>query len=484
MSKIPTESTRQDWSQALASPATEFDTTPLSVIAGKLPPGLRGTLYRNGPGRLERGTQHVGHWFDGDGAILAVHFTPEGAQGIYRYVQTEGYLAEQKAGQLLYGNYGMRTPGAIWNHWLGWLTDRYNLFKNTANTSVLALPDQLLALWEAGNPYALDLQTLETQGVENLEQLAPHQPYCAHPLRDPQTGTIFSIGVDSTSTLHLYKSNHTGKIRQHKTIKLDELPFLHSFVLAGKYLVFFLPPLRFNTFSFLLGTSSYCDAIKWQPSQGTQILVVDGETLEIISRGETESWFQWHFGNGCVEADGTVRLDLVRFANFSSTNEYLREMATGQTHTPALGTLWQVRLNPQTGKVIEMQQMVDRCCEFPTVQPQKVGQPWRYTYLALHRQSAVVGKEWFGAIARFDYQTGTLTEADCGDNRYTVEPIYAADALNPEQGWLLSLVYDGNLDSSEVWVFDERSLDTEPVCRLQLPQVTPLSFHGTWKPAG
>ncbi|MDE5081741.1 MAG: carotenoid oxygenase family protein [Trichodesmium sp. St15_bin1_1] len=31
--------------------------------------------------------------------------------------------------------------------------------KNVANTSVLALPDRLLALWEAGHPYGINLQT-------------------------------------------------------------------------------------------------------------------------------------------------------------------------------------------------------------------------------------------------------------------------------------------------------------------------------------
>ena len=40
-----------------------------SCIAGKLPAGLRGTLYRAGPGRI-RVAQHLyGHWFDGDGAV-------------------------------------------------------------------------------------------------------------------------------------------------------------------------------------------------------------------------------------------------------------------------------------------------------------------------------------------------------------------------------------------------------------------------------
>jgi len=53
---------------------------------------------------VERGGVRVGHWFDGDGTILAVNFTDAGATGVYRYVQTDGYK-EAAAGQLLYGNY-------------------------------------------------------------------------------------------------------------------------------------------------------------------------------------------------------------------------------------------------------------------------------------------------------------------------------------------------------------------------------------------
>ena len=480
MTTTYSQSHQKAWAKAIAKPAQEFDLTPLSVLSGQIPEGLRGTLYGNGPGRLERGGAKVGHWFDGDGGILAVHFTELGAKGIYRYTQTKGYLAEAEAGKFLYGNYGMTFPGPIWNYWQRLLTNS-DFLKNTANTSVLALPDKLLALWEAGHPHALDLQTLETKGLDNLGGLAPHQPYSAHPKQDPQTGEIYSIGIDEKSILHLYRSNCTGKIVQTAAIKLDNVPFLHSFVLAGPYLIFFIPPLSLNLPSLMLGLSSYCDALQWRVNQGTRILVVDRETLEVVSRSETEPWFQWHFGNGCVEKDGSVRLDLVRFSDFPQTNEYLREVATGQTHTPAQGTLWQVRLNPQTSKIIEMQEVVNRCCEFPVVQPQQVGQPWRYTYFCLLRNATEIGKEWFGSIARFDYQTNTLTEADLGENRYVVEPIYAADTLNPEQGWLLTVVYDGNVDRSEVVVFDCNRLDEEPVCRLGLPKVVPFSFHGTWK---
>ena len=480
-------STRKTWAKAIAQPATEFPLTPLPILSGKIPESLRGTLYRNGPGRLERSGVRVGHWFDGDGAILAVHFTPpaplyQGEEsgsvtGIYRYVQTSGYKEEAAAGQFLYGNYGMTAPGPIWNQW-------FRPVKNAANTSVLALPDKLLALWEGDNPYAMDLKTLETKGLDNLAGLDKGLAYSAHPKYDVQTGEIFNFGISPglNATLNLYKSDRTGKIIKKSTFTLDGNPVLHDFVLAGQYLVFFVSPVQINLLPVIAGLSSYSDNMAWQPKLGTQILVFDRETLSLVSRGQTEPWFQWHFGNGYVDASGSIVVHVARYADFQ-TNQLLKEVATGQTQTTAKATLWQVSLNPQTGKVLAIQEVLNRDCEFPVVPPQQVGQASRFTYLLLHRQGTDIRQERYDAIGRFDHQIDSLIETDLGENRYPAEPIYAPDAVNPEQGWVITVIYDGNTDTSEVWVFDSTRLNEEPVCRLGLPSVIPHSFHGTWKSA-
>jgi carotenoid cleavage dioxygenase-like enzyme len=483
MHTITEKSTKKSWAGAIAEPAKEFPLTQLSIISGKVPDGLRGTLYRNGPGRLERGGNRVGHLFDGDGAILGVHFTDAGVTGVYRYVQTAEYQAETQADSFLYGVYGMHRPGPIWKRW-------GQQIKNSANTSVLALPDKLLALWEGGNPYALDLQTLETKGLDDLGALDNGLAYSAHYKRDSQTGEIFNFGISigSSVQLNLYKSDATGKIIQKTAFKLDRYSMIHDFVLTQRYLVFFMPPIRLKTLPVLLGVSTFSESMLWEPQLGTQVLIFDKENLSLVSRGETDPWFNWHFGNGYEDEEGSVILDMVRYSDFQETNEYLREFATGETHTVTKGTLWQVRLNPQTAKVTAIQEVVNRRCEFPVVhrclrrQATQVGQPSRYTYISLMPQRADIDQELFGAIARFDYKTETLTEADLGENRYPSEPIHAEDAHNPDQGWVLTVVYDGNSHSSQVWVFDSDRLDEEPICKLGLPNVVPHSFHGTWNP--
>lgn len=477
MQTINKKSTKKTWAKAISQPATEFPPTQLPVIAGKIPDGLRGTLYRNGAARLERGGVSVGHWFDGDGAILAVHFTDAGATGVYRYVQTAGYQEETAAGKLLYGNYGMTAPGLIWNQWR-------KPVKHAANTSVLALPDKLLALWEGDNPYALDLQTLETQGLDNLDGLEKKQPYSAHPKVDYATGEIFNFGVSpgANAILSLYKSDLTGKILKTAKLTLEGFPVIHDFVLAGQYLIFFAPAVHLNVWSVLLGISSYSDSLQWLPQKGTKILVIDRETLSLVSEGITEPWFQWHFGNGYVDDSGTVIVDFSRYADFQ-TNQYLKEVASGETQTVAKTTFTRVQLNPQTAKVTGIETLLNRTCEFPNVPPQNVGKFSRYSYMSIFREGTDVEGEILNGIARFDHQTGTLSEADLGENRYPCEPLPAQDNQNPEQSWILTVVYDGNTNNSEVWIFESQHLNDEPVCKLGLPSVIPHSFHGTWKPA-
>lgn len=466
------------WQKAISETAKEFSQTPLSVISGTIPHDLRGILYRNGPARLTRGKQRVGHWFDGDGAILGVNFTAEGASAVYQYVQTDGYLAESKANKYLYPNYGMTAPGAFWNNAL-------KPVKNSANTSVLALSDRVLALWEGGLPYSLDLNTLVTQGADDLGGTLDNLPFSAHPKVDATTGEIFNFGISpgKENTLHVYKCDATGKVKQSNSFSLPRLTLIHDFVLAGDYLVFLLPPLKVNVLPVLLGQKAYTDAIKWKPQLGTQIWICDRHSLNLISQGETDPWFQWHYTNGYVNEEGLIVVEFVRYEDFQ-TNQYLKEVATGKTKTPAKGTLWQAVIEPKTAKVIKTEQLLDCQCEFPVIAPQKVGQAWRDTYLSTHRTKNIdPGQELLTAIAKYNRQTGDLSVVDMGANMYPSEAIYVPHADNPDSGWLLTVVYNGNQDSSEVRIYHSDRLEAEPVCCLALPRVIPHSFHGTWKQA-
>ncbi|NJL87921.1 MAG: hypothetical protein HC886_21190 [Leptolyngbyaceae cyanobacterium SM1_1_3] len=466
--------TQKAWANAIAQPAPEFAPTSLPVLAGQIPLGLQGSLYRNGPGRLERNGVRVKHWFDGDGAILAVHFADQQATAAYRYVKSTGYQDEAANGEYLYSGYGTLAPGRIWQRW-------NKQFKNAANTSVLALSDRLLALWEGGHPHRLDLQTLETLGTENFDCLTPGCTYSAHPKVDAATGDIYNFGVvpGANATLNLYRSDRSGRMLKQNAIALNGVPLIHDFALAGQYLVFIVPPVRLNALPAVLGFASFSDCLMWQPQRGTQIVTVDRQSLEVVSYGETDAWFQWHIGKSYQDFDGHVVIELVRYPDFT-TNQYLSEVASGQTKSTAEGQLWQIRLNPQTGTVLEQNPLVERSCEFPVFSNSASDLDLTPTYLSVCRRETSSPAELFNAIARFDPKTETLTLADAGENCYPSEPIYIAQPQSA-RGWILTVVYDGNQHSSEVWIYDSDRLEAAPLCRLGLPSVIPHSFHGTWR---
>ena len=68
---------RSDWSSSFANVDQELADVSVTAARGTVPAELNGTLYRNGPGRLERDGHRVHHPFDGDGMIAAMRF--EGA---------------------------------------------------------------------------------------------------------------------------------------------------------------------------------------------------------------------------------------------------------------------------------------------------------------------------------------------------------------------------------------------------------------------
>ena len=84
---------RGRWASAFRNVDRELTAEPLQATRGTIPAALQGTLYRNGPGRLERAGHWVHHPFDGDGMITALRFEGGGLGLTNRFVRTEGWQA-------------------------------------------------------------------------------------------------------------------------------------------------------------------------------------------------------------------------------------------------------------------------------------------------------------------------------------------------------------------------------------------------------
>lgn len=82
-------------------------------VEGALPKGLRGTLCRNGPGLFDRNGKRRRALLDGDGLVQAFRFGEEGAFYRARFVRTEKFVAEEKAGAFVFGTFRTHAPGGL-----------------------------------------------------------------------------------------------------------------------------------------------------------------------------------------------------------------------------------------------------------------------------------------------------------------------------------------------------------------------------------
>ena len=75
-------------------------------IEGALPPDLRGTLFRIGPGAKVAQGRALTHFFDGDGLVTSLRIENGQVSAQSRFVETEERTKEQTAGRMLYHEFG------------------------------------------------------------------------------------------------------------------------------------------------------------------------------------------------------------------------------------------------------------------------------------------------------------------------------------------------------------------------------------------
>lgn len=473
----------KSWTKSIRT-GKEFSLQPLKILSGKIPKDLSGSLYRNGPGRIERGNKLAGHWYDGDGAVLGVHFLNGNASGVYKYIRSPEFIEEEKQNKYIYGSFSHEDSRGKLSQLL---TGQY---KNSANTSCLPLDGKVLALYEGGRPWAMDPITLETIGEDNLSGLKGLMSYSAHPKIDPDTGEVFNFGQNPfPSRLFIYRSNKEGKITHKSRIKLQGLNLIHDCVIAGKYLVIMEFPTQINTLPLFLGLKSISKLISWKPELGTKIYIFDRNDLSLVSKVTTDPFWCSHFTNGYEEKDGNIYIEFIKFDSYDEVEmlgkDYIKGARGELTNTPNLSRLSYMRINPTERRVIESRDIDGRrTAEFPSTANHLTGKDWRYTLFvgAPKAEGVLAPGEMYKSIARLDRKGNKLEVNDFGSNRYVNEPILVSSHKDPEHGYILTLVYDADKDESELWIHDTSSFEGDPICRLGIPEVVPMTFHGRFQP--
>ncbi|MFL6088635.1 MAG: carotenoid oxygenase family protein [Aeromicrobium sp.] len=435
-------------------------------IDGTIPAELSGTLYRIGPGKLQVGTTLLDNIFDGDGMVSRFTIDQGRVQFRNKYVRTKHFTHGESSNRIAFRGLGAMRPG-------GPLANFLRLPANVANTNVMMNGDELLALWEGGKPHRLDPGTLETLGTEDFDgQLKWLGAFSAHPKFDPLTGEMFNFGLDvfPFPQIRCYRRRPGGPLEQFASLPMLDLPWNHDVALTEKHLVFVLDPIMPNLRKLALSTSSYIDALDYQPNKSTRFVLVprEGGKPRIV---EHDALMHFHVTNA-YEENGDVVVDLI---NFGPEGWDKLKVAIGDArndHEAPASKLMRYRITP-TGRVIE-QELSSIQSEFPQFD-------WR---VATRRHRFSYASGWAegtdnGSVIKVDHDTGLITAHQMEGHRIG-EALFVPrtpDAAE-DDGWLLAMAHGHDELRTKLLLLDARDLEKDAIAVAHLPFNVPLGFHG------
>ena len=471
--------------EATTTVTDEFTATPLE-LEGELPAAIDGLYFRNGPGRFEHGGRRYRHPFDGDGHVTRLDLRDGTARYTNRFVRTREYLAEERAGRMLYRSFGTNLPGGLFGNLL-----RLS-FKNAANTSVRWHAGRLLALWEGGAPHRLDPVTLATLGKEDFggglaspfsgigRWLAPLLPFSAHPYIDGATGELANIGHVSgkPNLLMLYRVGADGRMDAPRWHPLSRFSFVHDLGVTRRWLCFLLPRADFDIPRATLGLTTAVGSLHIRTEQPMQVLLLPREPGAAAPRLLTgPPGFVFHVTQAFDIDHGRVVLDVIRYGAYPEFDAL--ERLFRDPPADAVPRLERLLLDPERGRCERLSLGADidqHAFELPVSLPTAAGEPRRVLYGV--GAPPTRRTPYFTSIERLDTETGALTRRDFGLD-LVGEPMLVPDPDGGE-GWLLSLVFRAGQGRSDLVVL--RAADLGMQATAKLPHAVPLGFHGCWVP--
>lgn len=458
------------WADAFADVPEAYG--PVQVSFDKaLPAGLKGTLYRNGPARMRRGSTAYQHWFDGDGMVHAFNLEGPSLRHHARMIRTDKYVAEEKAGRFLHRGFGTAMPDALP------ISKSDDL--NVANISVLPLGDELLALWEAGSPWRIDPQSLQTLGRKVWSPETDGLAFSAHPKVD-RDRTVWSFGyLAGSGKLVLYKLDRQGSLRETRLLEAPNADMVHDFAITERWLVFVLMPLVFDRES-PRGNGSFIAKYDWRPERPGVVLLIDKNTLEIAHRIKTPATAFFHIGNAWEDSE-TVRVQLMRVDDFQGlmgniVDSLQRRPVDRPVHTGPIELVVDLRRQQAGVRVLSQE-----AAEFPRIDPRHVGRRTRAMFIASRTPSLPAQVFGMNAVARMDTDNGRLQRFDYGGETLAEEHVFVPRAGAAEgNGWLVGTAWNWVTRRTTLSVFDAGAVDAGPIAQAHLPYGLPLGLHGTF----
>ena len=423
------------WLRDNFAPTFEERTVSDLKVIGQIPESLQGTLLRNGANPQ---SGESAHWFLGNGMLHGVRIEAGQAKWYRnRYVKTPLYLKPD--GDVMDG--------------LGDMT------MSAANTNVIQHAGKIMALEEGHWPFVVSNE-LETVGPNNYGGKL-EGAMTAHPKICPETGDLLAFSYGMTPPYLTYlRASASGELLQTEQIEVPGATMIHDFNVTRNFVIFMDLPAVWN----FEGMATTGLPILWDESYGARLGVMprNGGNADVVWY-EIAPCYVFHPLNAYENGDKIV-IDVCRMDD---------TMKPGSSAPPML---YRWTIDQASGRVTETQ-LDDRVVDFPRVADAVVGLKHQFGYCAAFAGSAPYGE----GLIKYDLEAGT-SEYRHLDGGQASEAVFVKDptASGEDGGFLLSYVYQPEIDQSEVLILNAQDMLGEPVARIQIPARVPAGFHGNW----
>jgi carotenoid cleavage dioxygenase-like enzyme len=437
-----------------------IETTAELQVRGKIPQGLSGALYRNGPNpQFDPGPRY--HAFLGDGMIHGFWLNERGAHYANRYVRTPRWLTEHAAGRALFGGLGLPSDPSV-----------EKIKAGGANTHIVFHAGKLMALQEGSNPFEMDRIDLASKGwVETGGR------FTAHPKIDPHSGEMLWFGYSTGDTpLNAFMdygiTDASGRILRRDQFKAPYCSMVHDFVVTEKHTVFPVLPLTGDMERAKRGLPAFA----WEPQKGAFVgLMARSASVDSIRWIEVDPVYVFHPVNA-YETNGNLICEMMEYpqAPLFPNPDGSRGVAAD-----ARIVRWTIDLNDRNARVVRTP-LDDLIGEFPRIDERFTGLPYRHCW---HTANLEMNQPLlFDALAHVDFKTNRTTLRRFSGGDTVGEPVFvprSADA--PEgDGWILAVVHRAAKNLSELQILNAQDIAGEPEAVLEAPVRVPAGFHGSW----
>jgi len=446
-------------------------------VEGKIPREIDGAFFRAVHDPAYPPLRTDDNVLSGDGMISKIDFRNGRVDCGIRYVRTERFLAEQKAGRSLFGIYRnpftndpsvKGVPGTV------------------ANTTPYYHAGRLFMSKEDGLPYRIDYQTLETLKKWDYGGKLRSQTLTAHPKIDPMTGELFMFGYEANGlasrTVSYCIVDPKGELVSEQWFDAPYCAMMHDFAVTAEHVIFMAYP----TIADLEGMKK--GGPHWIHHQ-------DGESwIGVMPRyGKVEEivWFKgpigvhsYHVMNAFTE--GTkVHIDQCLF----NTNmiPFIKEESGINLPTEGALTRWTLDLADVEAGIKEWK--IGPFGELPIAAAADHGRNYkRGWYLSVDPEKITrlengPGDILFNMLVRVEFPEGSIDTYSIGPGLAFNEPVHVSAEDPDHGGWLVLMVDRVSSErhiTQEVWILEADAPRKGPVATIYVPFTTCEQVHGTW----